>query len=51
MDPREQFIFDLVKLTINEADRQGADRDEFIEFVAFMFEALSVTTTIKDHQN
>lgn len=50
MDPIEQFILSLVKLTIAEADRQGIDRDEFIEFVAYMFEALSVTSTFKKFQ-
>lgn len=50
MNQIEQFIHYLVKLTIDEADRQVIDRDEFIEFVAYMFEALSVTSTFNDYK-
>ena len=50
MDPRDQFILELVRLTIDEADRQGIDRDEFIEYVAFMFGPLSETITFENYQ-
>lgn len=50
MDPREEFINRLVREVIDEADKQGADRDEFMEFVAFMFSAMAECATFQHYE-
>lgn len=50
MDYMEQLIIDLIEKVIAEADKHGDDRDEVIEYVAYIFEALSDSTTFNQYK-